>query len=58
MDSVPDINLKKICYSILKDGYFIQFTRKKPQQHAILQVFALALIEHDLTTISSCSHLC
>ena len=41
-----------------KVAILIEFTRKKSQQPATLQFFALALVEHGLTAISSCSHLC
>lgn len=55
-----DSNLKKICYSILKERwpFSLNLQAKKANNLLLSIFFALALVEHDLTTISSCSHLC
>lgn len=59
MDNVP-VSRYRFKKSLLfhaerKVAIFIEFSRKISQQQATLRIFALAFIEHDLTTISSYS---
>lgn len=56
-----DINLKKICYSILRERWLLSLNLQGRKAYNLLLpllFFAVALVEHNLTPISSCSHFC